>query len=93
MTVGLRRPPSKPPDLSNLPPVENITPELRTVRDYLEEVGIRLDQLWTWCADMYRPTQNPSGRSVSEGGGLGGTGAAEDAEILALYALKKSGGC
>jgi hypothetical protein len=56
----------------------------------VEELGIRLDRLWTWCADMYRPTQNPSGRSVSEGGGLGGgTGAAEDAEILALYALMK----
>jgi hypothetical protein len=91
VTVGLRRPPFKPSDL-NRAPTSADGPE--ALRAFVEELSIRLSQLWEWCADMYRPTQNPSGRSVSEGGGLGGgTGASEDAEILAFYALKKGGGC
>lgn len=95
MTVGLRRPPAKPSDLSNLPPAGvEFPPEIQPLRGYVEELGIRLDQLWQWCVDQYRPTQNPSGLSASAGGGLGGgDGGTEDAELLALYALKKAGGC
>ena len=90
MTVGLRRPPNKPSDLSRVPPAG--TGE-EVLRGYVEEQAIRLSQLWEWCQDQYLASQNPSGLSVSSGGGLPGAGGgSEDAEILALYALMK-GGC
>ena len=91
MTVGLRRPPNKPSDLSRVPPAGAGE---ETLRGYVEELGRRLDMLWEWAQDQYLASQNPSGLSVSSGGGLPGTGAggAEDAEILALYALMR-GGC
>ena len=91
MTVGLRRPPAKPSDLNRAPTTAE-GPE--AVRTFVEELASRLSLLWEWAQDQYLASQNPSGRSVSSGGGLPGAGGgAESAELLAAYALKKAGDC
>ena len=88
MTVGLRRPPAKPSDLNRAPTAEQGPDALR---EFVAVLSARLSLLWEWAQDQYLASQASLGAGGGGGGG-GGAPAAEDAEILALYALMK-GGC